>query len=190
MSHLDRRPTALPRASAPTLAAPAAPADLFARLDALGIAHHTFEHPPLHTVAESVALRGALPGGHCKSLFLRDRKGGLWLAVMLEDRRVDLKGLSDKLAAPRFSFASAELLLEVLGVRPGSVTPFALMNDRALRVTPVLDERMLGFDPLNYHPLVNTATTAVSPGGLLAFIAATGHAPRVVSLDGLDRSAG
>lgn len=174
---------AAPAAGAP----PASPENLFARLDALGIRHVTHHHPPLHTVAESVELRGVLPGGHCKSLFLKDRKGGLWLAVMLEDRRVDLKGLSDLLGAPRFSFGSAELLFEVLGVRPGSVTPFALMNDGARRVTPVLDEAMLAFDPLNYHPLVNTATTAVGPADLLAFIAACGHVLRVVALDGLDR---
>lgn len=168
----------------------ATPAELFARLDDLGIGHATHHHPPLHTVAESVELRGTLPGGHCKSLFLRDRKGGLWLVVMLEDRRVDLKGLSDLLGASRFSFGSAELLFEALGVRPGSVTPFALMNDRARRVTPVLDEAMLGLDPLNYHPLVNIATTAIGAADLLAFIRACGHAPRVVALDGLDRAGG
>jgi Ala-tRNA(Pro) deacylase len=168
----------------------ATPDDLFARLGALGIPHATHHHPPLHTVAESVALRGALPGGHCKSLFLKDRKGGLWLVVMLEDRRVDLKGLSDLLGAPRFSFGSPALLGEVLGVKPGSVTPFALINDRARRVTIVLDKAMLAFDPLHYHPLVNTATTAVRPADLLRFIAACGHRPRIVALDDLDLAAG
>ena len=106
-------------------AAPLTPKPLFARLDALGIAHRTYVHPPVFTVAEAAALRGALPGGHCKSLFLKDKKGGLWLVVALEERRIDLKRLADALGAPRFSFGSAELLYEVLGVRPGSVTPFA-----------------------------------------------------------------
>lgn len=168
----------------------ATPDELFRRLDALGIRHATHHHPPLHTVAQSVSLRGSLPGGHCKSLFLKDRKGGLWLVVALEDRRVDLKALADRLGAPRFSFGSPELLHEVLGVRPGSVTPFALMNDREHRVRVVLEAEMLAFDPLNYHPLVNTATTAIAPEDLRRFIADCGHQPALVSLAGLDPAAG
>ncbi len=118
---------------------PATPETLFARHDELGIPHRTHTHPPVFTVAEAVALRGTLPGGHTKNLFLKDKKAGLWLAVMLEERRTDLKRLADALGAPRFSFGSGELLYEVLGVRPGSVTPFALINDTAQRVTVVLD---------------------------------------------------
>jgi Ala-tRNA(Pro) deacylase len=161
---------------------PATPEELFARLDALGIRRVTHRHPPLHTVAESVMLRGKLPGAHCKSLFLRDRKDGLWLVVLLEDRRLDLKALADSLGAPRFSFGSPELLEETLGVTPGSVTPFALMNDPAHAVRVVLEEAMLTHDPLNYHPLVNTATTAVAPEDLLRFIRACGHEPRILAL--------
>lgn len=165
----------------------ATPEELYRRLDALGIAHRTYHHPAVFTVAQSAALRGTLPGGHCKSLFLKDRKGGLWLVVMLEERRTDLKALSDRLEAPRFSFGSPALLEEALGVTPGSVTPFALINDRGLRVTPVLDEGMLAHDPLNYHPLTNTATTAVAPGDLLRFIADCGHRPRIIALEALER---
>ena len=165
------------------------PDGLFQRLDALGIPHVTRRHPPLHTVAQSVMLRGTLPGGHCKSLFLKDRKGGLWLVVVLEERRLDLNALSARLGAPRFSFASADLMQEVLGVTPGSVTPFALINDSAQRVAVVLDAAMLEHDPLNYHPLVNTATTAVAPADLLRFIAHCGHEPRVVALGDIDRAA-
>jgi len=168
---------------------PATPEELLARLDALGIPHRTYEHPPVFTVAEAVALRGKLPGGHCKSLFLKDRKDGLWLAVMLEDRRIDLKALADRLGAPRFSFGSAALLAEALGVTPGSVTPFALINDKSQRVTVVLDEAMLSHDPLNYHPLDNARTTAIAPADLLAFIAACGHRPRILALEGLERGA-
>ena len=167
----------------------ATPDELFQRLDALGIRHVTHRHPPLHTVAESVRLRGTLPGGHCKSLFLKDRKGGLWLVVVLEDRRLDLNALSARLGAPRFSFGSPALLQEVLGVTPGSVTPFALLNDTARRVAVVLDADMLEHDPLNYHPLVNTATTAVAPADLLRFIAACGHQPRILALADIDRAA-
>jgi Ala-tRNA(Pro) deacylase len=161
---------------------PLSPDQLFARLDALGIAHKTHNHPPVFTVAEAVRLRGQLPGGHCKCLFLKDKKGGLWLVVALEECRVDLKRLADALAAPRFSFGNAELLYEALGVRPGSVTPFALANDPDRRVTVVLERAMLGRDPLNYHPLENDRTTAVAPADLLRFIAACGHPPRILGL--------
>ena len=166
---------------------PLTPEDLFRRFDALGIAQRTYSHPPVFTVAEAASLRGSLPGGHCKSLFLKDKKGGFWLAVMLEDRQIDLKGLSRQLGAPRFSFGAAEDLYALLGVRPGSVTPFALANDPARRVTPVLDSAMLACDPLNYHPLVNDKTTALAPGDLLRFLAACGHQPRIVPLEGLER---
>jgi Ala-tRNA(Pro) deacylase len=166
----------------------ATPDELFRRLDALGIRHVTHHHAPLHTVAESVMLRGTLPGGHCKSLFLKDRKGGLWLVVVLEERRLDLNALSARLEAPRFSFASPALMHDVLGVTPGSVTPFALVNDIGRRVTIVLDADMMAHDPLNYHPLVNTATTAVAPADLLRFIAGCGHQPRIVALADIDRA--
>jgi Ala-tRNA(Pro) deacylase len=162
---------------------PLTPDALFARLDALGIAHRTYSHPPVFTVAEAASLRGALPGGHCKSLFLKDKKGGLWLVVALEERRIDLKRLAETLGAPRFSFGNATLLAEVLGVRPGSVTPFALANDADRRVTVVLDRGMLDHDPLNYHPLENDRTTAIAPADLLRFIAACGHLPRIVGFD-------
>ncbi len=123
-----------------------------------------------------------MPGGHCKSLFLKDKKAGIWLVVALEECRVDLKALGDKLGAPRFSFGSAELLVEVLGVRPGSVTPFAAVNDSEARVTIVLQRAMLEHDPLNYHPLENDRTTAVAPGDLLRFLEASGHRPLIVDI--------
>ena len=166
---------------------PLTPDDLFARLDALGIAHRTYSHPPVFTVAEATALRGSLPGGHCKSLFLKDKKGGFWLAVMLEERRIDLKKLASRLGAPRLSFGGEADLFQVLGVRPGSVTPFALVNDVEGLVTPILDAAMLDHDPLNYHPLANDHTTAVAPADLLRFIAACRHEPRIVDLAGIER---
>ena len=167
---------------------PATPAELFERLDALGIPYVTHHHPPLHTVADSVLLRGALPGGHCKNLFLKDRKGGLWLAVMLEDRRLDLKALAERLETQRFSFGSPALLWATLGVEPGGVTPFALINDRERRVKVMLDADMLARDPVNYHPLVNTATTAIAAADLVKFITDCGHRPQIVALGGLDRA--
>jgi Ala-tRNA(Pro) deacylase len=162
------------------------PEELFALFDALNIRHRTYAHPPVFTVAEATALRGSLPGGHCKSLFLKDKKGGFWLAVMLEERRIDLKKLATRLMAPRFSFGGAADLHRLLGVRPGSVTPFALLNDIQHLVAPVLDAAMLEYDPLNYHPLENDRTTAISSGDLLRLIAAAGHVPRIVDLAGLE----
>jgi len=162
------------------MAPPLTPDQLFAELDRLAIAQRTYTHPPVFTVEEAKALRGTLPGGHCKSLFLKDKKGGLWLVVALEEARVDLKALADRLGAPRFSFGSAELLHQVLGVRPGSVTPFAAINDRERRVAVVLQRAMLARDPLNYHPLENDRTTAIAPADLVRFLEACGHAPRIV----------
>ncbi|MFN8720255.1 MAG: prolyl-tRNA synthetase associated domain-containing protein [Rhodospirillales bacterium] len=161
---------------------PTSPETLLARLDALGVANRTVTHPPVFTVEESRALRGELPGGHCKNLFLKDAKDRLWLVVALEETPVDLKGLPAAMGSARVSFGRPDLLFEVLGVRPGSVTPFAAINDTAGRVTVVLERAMLAHDPLNYHPLVNDRTTAVSPDGLVAFLRATGHQPLVVDL--------
>ena len=163
------------------------PEELFARFDELGIAHRTYSHPPVFTVEEAAALRGSLPGAHCKTLFLKDKQAGFWLAAMLEERRIDLKKLAARLTAPRFSFGGAEDLYRLLGVRPGSVTPFALLNDVRHLVTPVLDADMLEYNPLNYHPLVNDRTTAISAADLLRLIDASGHIPRIVDLARLER---
>jgi Ala-tRNA(Pro) deacylase len=163
----------------------AAPDVLFAYLDRLGIAHKTVRHPPLFTVEESRALRGKIPGAHTKNLFLRDKKGAAFLVVALEDAEIELKSLHRRLGASgRFSFGSAELMGELLGVEPGSVTPFAVINDTAARVTVVLDAAMLAHDVLNFHPLRNTATTTIARDGLVKFLEATGHRPRIEAVSG------
>ena len=161
---------------------PATPEDLFARLAALGIETATHRHPPLFTVEESKALRGELPGGHCKSLFLKAKDDSLWLVVAPEDAPVDLKRLAKTLGVGTLSFGRPELLWELLGVTPGSVTPFALINDRDRRVNVLLDAAMMRETLLNYHPLTNEATTAIAAADLLRFIAACGHAPRILEL--------
>jgi Ala-tRNA(Pro) deacylase len=159
---------------------PATPDHLFAYLDGLGIAHQTVNHPPVFTVEEARSLRGKVPGGHTKNLFLRDKKGALFLVVAPEDAVIELRSLHRLLGASgRFSFGSAELLRETLGVEPGSVTPFAAINDEAGRVTVVLDATMMANDKLNFHPLANTGTTTISRDGLLKFLEATGHRPRI-----------
>jgi Ala-tRNA(Pro) deacylase len=152
------------------------PDQLFARLDALGIAHRTVTHPPVFTVEQAKARRGELPGAHIKNLFLRNKKEEMWLVVALEDRQVDLKRLGEVLGAGRLSFGSPERLGRHLGVEPGSVTPLSLINDAAHVVRLALD-RGLGEGLLNVHPLVNTMTTAVAAPDLLRFFAATGHVP-------------
>ncbi len=161
---------------------PATREDLFRLLDELGIAHETCEHEAAYTVEDARRLRGLIPGGHTKNLFLKDKKGRLWLVVADEETRVDLKQLHKRIGAARLSFGKADLMEEVLGVTPGSVTPFALMNDTEGRVTVVLDARMMEQDPLNFHPLENTATTTISRDGLLKFLRATGHEPIVADV--------
>ena len=154
------------------------PQQLFARLDQLGIAHRTVEHPPVFTVEEAKALRGNLPGHHIKNLFLRNKKEEMWLVVALEDRAIDLKRLGEVLGAGRLSFGSADRLKRFLGVEPGSVTPLSLVNDQARAVQLVLDRGVADGGPVNAHPLVNTMTTALAPADLLRFFEATGHTPR------------
>lgn len=161
---------------------PASDQDLYARLDALGIESRTHEHPPLYTVEDSRALRGQLPGGHCKNLFLKAKNGSLWLVVALEDTPVDLKGLARQLGVGTLSFGKPELLGEVLGVQPGAVTPFALINDPERRVSLVLEERMMAMELLNYHPLRNDRTTALASADLLRFVADCGHEPTIMEL--------
>ena len=160
---------------------PLTPDQLLARLAETGIAAVTHRHPPLFTVAESKALRGSLPGGHIKNLFLRDKKKAMWLVTVLEDQKIDLKALGRRLGAKgHISFGSAARLAAALGVAPGSVTPFAVINDSAGVVSMVLDKAVLDHDPVNAHPLTNEATTAIAPGDLLAFLEACGHAPLIL----------
>lgn len=145
----------------------------------------TFEHPPHHTVEEAQAWREGrgMAGGFCKNLFLKDKKGQLWLIVTLETRALKLNSLSKPLGSARLSFANAEVMWEVLGVRPGSVTPFAAINDRTGQVRVVLDAPMLEHALLHYHPLENTATSAISRENLLRFLRLTGHEPIILDLE-------
>jgi Ala-tRNA(Pro) deacylase len=162
---------------------PATPDDLFTYLDRLGIAHASVTHPPLFTVEESRALRGQIPGGHTKNLFLRDKKGALFLVSALEDAVIELKSLHRALGANgRFSFGSAELLRETLGVDPGAVTAFAAINDHDRRVTVVLDASLMQQARINFHPLRNTMTTGIGRDDLVRFLEATGHPPRIVAV--------
>jgi Ala-tRNA(Pro) deacylase len=165
---------------------PKTPEQLFAALDALGIPQKTVKHPPLFTVEQSRSLRGKIPGGHTKNLFLRDKKYALYLVVALEDAAIDLKSLHRVLGATgRFSFGAPDLLREVWGVEPGAVTPFGAINDNQGRVNVVLDAAMMEHETLNYHPLVNTMTTSIARDDLVKFLESTGHLPRIERISGL-----
>ncbi len=163
---------------------PATPAELLAYLDDLSIETRTVAHPAVFTVDEAKRLRGELPGAHSKSLFLRNKKGRMWLVVVLEDRQIDLKALGEQLGAGRLSFGSPERLMRYLGVIPGAVTPFGAINDRDQEVQIAIDRELLDIEPLNFHPLDNTQTTAIAPDGLVRFLEATGHIPEVLEFAG------
>jgi Ala-tRNA(Pro) deacylase len=167
---------------------PASPEDLFAYLEELGIETTTVTHPPLHTVEESKALRGDLSGAHIKNLFLKDKKGRLFLLTCLENRTVNMKTLDKAIGSARLSFGKPDLLWETLGVRPGAVTPFTLINDRETekKVTFALDAALQESDVIHAHPLHNEATTAISSEGLMKFIAACGHTATIVDFDAQD----
>ncbi|MGQ0674302.1 MAG: prolyl-tRNA synthetase associated domain-containing protein [Hyphomicrobium sp.] len=158
--------------------------DLFERLAGLCIETHTVEHEPLYTVADSTMVHAQLDGAHTKNLFLKDAKGALFLVVAEVSTSVDLKTLPKVIGSARLSFGNADLLLETLGVTPGSVTAFAVINDRDGRVSLILDHHLMSADRINAHPLENTATTNIARDDLLRFIRSTGREPRVAVLDG------
>ena len=159
--------------------------DLFQLLDRLQIAVTTVDHPPLFTVQESQALRGTIPGAHTKNLFLKDKKGRYFLLTVAEDAEVDLKSVHKVIGASgRVSFGSSERLMELLGVSPGSVTVFGLINDDDGAVTIVLDATLMENATINAHPLSNDATTSIARDDLLRFIRETGHEPLILNLAG------
>lgn len=158
---------------------------LMGLLAELGILVTTEEHPPVYTVEEAQAHTAHLPGGHCKNLFLKDKKNQLYLVVCLDEQPVRINDLAKKLGAARMSFGNAELLWETLGVTPGAVTPFALINDLERKVQPVLDAKMLRHETLNYHPLTNEATVSIPTKELTRLLAHWGYTPIILDLDEL-----
>jgi Ala-tRNA(Pro) deacylase len=162
---------------------PATPERLFERLEELGISVRTVEHPPVFTVEQAKTHRGKLPGVHTKSLFLRDKKGAMSLVVCLEDRPVDLKQLAARIGAKRLSFGSPERLMKFLGVIPGAVSPFALINDTGGAVRVYFDRAVLDGDRVNLHPLDNSKTTSIPAVDLHRFLEAVGHHPETVEFE-------
>jgi Ala-tRNA(Pro) deacylase len=162
---------------------PKTSADLFAFFDVHGIAHHTHDHPPVFRVEEGREIKAAMPGGHTKNLFLKDAKGQLWLISALGDTRIDLKSLPQAIGSAKLSFGSEERLMAALGVRPGSVTAFALINDPDHAVRFVLDKALIAHEVMNFHPLSNDATTAISRADFLKFLSVSGVEPILVDFN-------
>jgi Ala-tRNA(Pro) deacylase len=157
--------------------------DLLAFLDGIGIAHSTKDHAPVFTVAESVALRDEIPGGHTKNLFVKDKKDRYFLLTVEENALVDLKQVHTLIGASgRVSFGRPEKLMEYLGVIPGAVTAFGAINDTGNNVTFVLDADLMRDDVINCHPLSNDATTSIASADLIRFMEATGHKPLVLKV--------
>jgi len=159
--------------------------DLFARFDRLGISHTTHEHRPFFTVEEGLDIKANLPGGHTKNLFLKDKKGALLLISALGDTVIRINRLHKLLGCARLSFGNETLLYETLGVRPGSVTAFSLINDTENRVRFVLDAALMQHSRVNFHPLSNDATTTISSQDLLRFTLDTGHGSQLVDFSSL-----
>ena len=161
---------------------PTAPEELLARLDSLGIPYKLHHHPAFFTVAEGLEIERNMEGIHCRNLFLRDKKGTMFLVSAANETLIDMKKLSNLLGCGRLSFGSPERLWDNLGVRPGSVCPYAITNDKGGVVTQILDAYMMKGEIVNFHPLINTMTIGVSPDDLVKFIRSTGHEPRIVDL--------
>jgi len=157
--------------------------DLFAFLDDLGIAVTTKYHPPVFTVEESKALRDEIPGGHTKNLFLKDKKGRHFLLTVGEDAVINLKTIHTAIGASgRVSFGKPDQMMEYLGVIPGAVTAFGIVNDTDNAVTLIFDEALMAHDVINAHPLTNDATTSIARDDLKRFVEATGHTVQILKL--------
>jgi Ala-tRNA(Pro) deacylase len=157
---------------------------LFSVLDNLKIEYQTTEHPPIHTEEDSALWESKTPGLMCKSLFLKDKKSRYWLIVMPAHKRANLRVIEALLGASRISFVQQDLVQQILGVPPGAVTPFAVMNDKEHCVQVLLDDEVLKKDMMNCHPLRNTASTSLSPTDLVKFLAHYGYTPSIINCGG------
>jgi Ala-tRNA(Pro) deacylase len=161
---------------------PTSPDDLLNILQEIGVAYQIYTHPPIFTVQEGIHLKEKIPGLHCRNLFLKDKKDQMFLVVVANDTSVDLKKLHEMLGCGRLSFGSAERLFQTLGIYPGSVCPFTVINDKDYKVQVILDAHMMQADLVCYHPLDNGMTISLTPADLLKFFEYTGHSPKILEL--------
>lgn len=161
---------------------------LFTILDSLNIKHTNYIHEPLYTCEQAASVK--LPGAQCKNLFLKDSKKRLYLVVACAATAINLKQLSKKLAAPELRFANADLLMQHLGLLPGSVTPFGLINDKDHAIAVILDKNLFDHDLCGFHPLSNDAMTVIDPKDLIPFIKHCGNSYQIINFEELidDRS--
>jgi Ala-tRNA(Pro) deacylase len=168
---------------------PHTPADVVAVLDHLGIAHTLYHHQAVFSVAEAEAVEASIPAAHCRNLFVRDQRERMFLISLRNRTPLDLKKLAERLGCGRLSFGSSERLMRYLGVKPGSVCAFAVMNDAARAVTLVLEAEMMAEPLVSFHPLLNTMTVTLAPHDLVRYARHFGHGPMILSLVGLGREA-
>jgi Ala-tRNA(Pro) deacylase len=161
---------------------PTSPEQLFSVLAEIGVPYKLYEHEPVYTVAESSRIETDIPGLHCRNLFLRDKKKKMFLVVAANETKIDLKKLQNVIDSDRLSFASKDRLWEHLGVMPGSVCPYAVINDKQKAVKVILDKYMMSGDIVNYHPLQNNMTIGVTPNDLIKFFDYTSHKAHIVDL--------
>lgn len=153
---------------------------LFEYLSGLNIAQTTLDHAPIFTVEDGADIKANMPGGHTKNLFLKDKAGQFFLICAQSDTQIKVNKLHPILGCKRLSFGKTEPLLDLLGVTPGSVTLFSILNDTEGLVTLIIDAALLKHDIVNFHPLLNDATTAISSADMIAFAKATGHDPIIM----------
>ena len=164
---------------------PTSRTELFSKLDDLDIAHKTYEHTPVFTVEESAAIKAKMPGGHSKNLFLKDKSGAFFLICAQSDTPIKINRLHPVLKCKRLSFGKPEALMDKLGVTPGSVTLFSIINDVEGEVTLIIDQRLTEHEIVNFHPLLNDATTAITRQDMIKFAKATGHEPIIMDFSAL-----
>ena len=144
------------------------------------VRYNMYEHPPLDNAKAAESIRHKVKGEICKTLFLTDNSGAYWLVTVPLDARVDLKKLAQQLGSGRLTFGDAQSMQDFLGVKPGSVTPLAVINDTENRVRLVLEESIMSFEMINIHPFINTLSVDLDPRVVLMFAEDYGHVPLFV----------
>jgi Ala-tRNA(Pro) deacylase len=156
---------------------------LYEKLKELSISFEYYEHPPLATISEAKIHWENLDSGKCKNIFVRNHKGNRHYLIILEHlRQVNMQDLEKRLKQGKLSFASDQRLKKYLGVVPGSVSPFGLINDKEQHVHLFIDESLEHYNRLLFHPNINTATLAISKDDFIRFLQASGNSFQFIKL--------